>query len=219
MNDATPAPEPPDQRSPESLADILPLRVQAGLFVLLAALLGVIAWKAWQPAPIPVPTRPALVDLNRADRETITALHGVGPELAERIVAYRSNHGSFESLADLRKVSGIGPAKLEQIRPQVSLSWPVTAPTSEPRDAAIVPAALERKPAAGPILDLNTATLAELRDLPGIGPVKAQRILDRRAQAPFRDVNELRKISGIGTKTFDGIKSRLAIGDGAARIQ
>jgi competence protein ComEA len=51
---------------------------------------------------------------------------------------------------------------------------------------------------AGPI-DLNTATVAELDTLPGVGPVLAQRILDWRAQhGRFASVDQLSDVSGIG---------------------
>jgi competence protein ComEA len=58
-------------------------------------------------------------------------------------------------------------------------------------------------PASGGLVDLNTAALADLDALPGIGPVLAQRILDHRAQqGPFRSVQELDDVSGIGPSLF-----------------
>ena len=55
-------------------------------------------------------------------------------------------------------------------------------------------------------VDINTATLAELDTLPGVGPVLAQRILDWRAQnGRFTSVDELGEVSGIG----DAVLSRL----------
>lgn len=55
---------------------------------------------------------------------------------------------------------------------------------------------------AGP-LDLNTATLDQLEELPGVGPVLAQGILDyRREQGGFTSVDELRQVTGIGEKRF-----------------
>jgi competence protein ComEA len=58
-------------------------------------------------------------------------------------------------------------------------------------------------PAPGAPLDLNSATLAQLQDLPGLGPVFAQRIIDYRTQhGGFRSVQELRQISGIGAHRF-----------------
>jgi len=49
------------------------------------------------------------VDVNRADAEELTALPGIGPALATRIVAYREEHGPFTSVDDLERVQGIGP--------------------------------------------------------------------------------------------------------------
>lgn len=57
--------------------------------------------------------------------------------------------------------------------------------------------------AAGARVDLNTATLADLDALPGVGPVTAQRILDWREQhGRFTTVDQLREIEGIGETRF-----------------
>lgn len=51
----------------------------------------------------------APVDINSADAETLSAaISGVGPKRAEAIVAYRDEYGTFQSVADLAKVKGIG---------------------------------------------------------------------------------------------------------------
>ncbi len=66
--------------------------------------------------------------------------------------------------------------------------------------------------APGGQINLNTATLAELQMLPGIGAVLAQRILDyRTAHGQFQSVNELRQIDGIGTATFDKLKDKVTV--------
>jgi competence ComEA-like helix-hairpin-helix protein len=59
---------------------------------------------------------PGPVDVNRASVTELTALPGIGPALAERIVAAREEDGRFRSVDDLLRVSGIGPAKLERLR-------------------------------------------------------------------------------------------------------
>jgi competence protein ComEA len=61
-----------------------------------------------------------LVDLNRATAQDLAKLHGIGPVLAERIVAYRDEHGEFGTIEDLLDVPGIGEAKLALLRPGVS---------------------------------------------------------------------------------------------------
>lgn len=60
-----------------------------------------------------------LVDLNRAGVDELEGLPGVGPVLAERIVAYRTEHGPFHAIEDLLSVSGIGERKLESLRPHL----------------------------------------------------------------------------------------------------
>lgn len=59
--------------------------------------------------------RPAL-DLNLASNEQLAALPGIGPKLAERIRQKRERDGPFRSLQDLRRVKGVGAAKLERLR-------------------------------------------------------------------------------------------------------
>lgn len=53
---------------------------------------------------------PDQVDLNRAGVEELQSLPGVGPVMAERIVAHRNEHGRFATFDDLEAVSGIGPS-------------------------------------------------------------------------------------------------------------
>lgn len=60
------------------------------------------------------------VDLNRATVAELETLPGVGPVLAERIVAHRDAHGPFTTVEDLLDVPGIGEAKLAALRDEVS---------------------------------------------------------------------------------------------------
>ena len=64
---------------------------------------------------------PLPLDLNRATAEQLEALPGIGPALAERIVAYRRQHGPFRRLEDLTRVSGVGPKTVEALRAYVTV--------------------------------------------------------------------------------------------------
>jgi competence protein ComEA len=67
-------------------------------------------------------------------------------------------------------------------------------------------------PAAGGKINLNTATLAELDSLPGVGPVLAQRILDHRAaKGGFKSVGDLRNVDGIGASRYEDLKDLVTV--------
>ena len=67
--------------------------------------------------------------------------------------------------------------------------------------------------AAFAAINLNTATKEELVALPGIGPAKAQAILDyRNAHGQFKSVEELKDVKGIGAKRFEKLKGELTVG-------
>src|SRR3954471_4759003 len=65
------------------------------------------------------------IDLDKADVSEITRLPRVGPALAQRIVAWRSQHGPFGGLARLDSVSGVGPGLLDALRQFVMFSGAV----------------------------------------------------------------------------------------------
>jgi competence protein ComEA len=66
------------------------------------------------PAAAVPPAAP--VSLGSATLEQLQTLDGVGPATAQKIVAYRSEHGGFRSVDDLDAIPGIGPARVEQLR-------------------------------------------------------------------------------------------------------
>ena len=61
------------------------------------------------------------ININRATARQLDALDGIGPVIAQRIVDYRKAHGSFVTIDDLQKVSGIGAAKFAQIKAKVRI--------------------------------------------------------------------------------------------------
>lgn len=61
------------------------------------------------------------VNINTATKEELERLPGIGPTLAQRILDYREAHGGFRSVDELRKVSGIGPKKFEELKGLVEI--------------------------------------------------------------------------------------------------
>ncbi|MEU6712520.1 helix-hairpin-helix domain-containing protein [Nonomuraea sp. NPDC046802] len=78
------------------------------------------------PAPAP-PGSPAadpataIIDLNSATTTELEQLPGVGEVLAARIAEYRTTHGGFTAIDQLREVSGIGPRKFDEIKTRVRI--------------------------------------------------------------------------------------------------
>jgi competence protein ComEA len=71
---------------------------------------------AGKPAPA------GKINLNQATAQQLTALPGVGPKLAERIVDYRQKQGGFHSAQELLNVQGIGEKNLAKLQPFVVVS-------------------------------------------------------------------------------------------------
>ena len=60
-------------------------------------------------------------------------------------------------------------------------------------------------------ININTASAAELEQLPGVGPAIAERIVSYRDKHPFKQRNNIMRVKGIGPKTFDKIKDFLIV--------
>ena len=74
------------------------------------------------PPPDAPPAAARRVDVNRATETELEALPGIGPALAARIVALRTEQGRFGNVDELERVPGVGPALLERLRPLVTVS-------------------------------------------------------------------------------------------------
>ena len=157
------------------------------------------------------PSTGGTIDLNTADAATLEELPGIGPALAKAIIDGRP----YKSVDELDDVKGIGPAKLAQIKPKVRVG---AAHAGAPAAKAEMKAAAKgsaskaagKKPTAGAggMVNINTASRAELETLTGIGPVKAQAIIDAR---PFRTIEEVMKVRGIKEETFSKIKDHITV--------
>ena len=76
----------------------------------------------------------------------------------------------------------------------------------------VVPGATSVAGSAGSKINVNTATEAQLEELPGIGPVLAQRIIDYRTEhGPFPSVDALDDVSGIGPATLSDLEDLVTV--------
>ncbi|GAA2729679.1 ComEA family DNA-binding protein [Cellulomonas aerilata] len=117
--------------------------------------------------------------------------------------------GGATPTADL---SGVNLARVLVDGEQVVVPAPGDAPVPAVEGAGGGPGAASGGTAATGPVDLNTAGAAELDGLPGIGPVLAQRILEWRTEhGPFRDVEELGEVAGIGDTLLGRLRTMVRV--------
>jgi competence protein ComEA len=202
----------------------------AFLLGLATALLIIHLWSMsrWSTRPLILEQNPSAryrVDLNQADHAQLLQIAGIGDRTADKIEAYRREHGDFRTPGELTQVRGIGPATYQKMR-----DWVTVQPgNSKAGDGVLV----SKQPAKGAStdkkaskkgenlkapIDINQADAQELQQLPGIGPKLAQRILDERAKAPFQSVDDLRRVSGIGPKILERLRPYVNVRPNPNRI-
>ncbi len=153
------------------------------------------------PSPTPGPLR---VDVAGAVRTPGVYTLPAPSILADAIAAA----GGPADDADLDRINKAVP-----LQDGMQVYVPHVADVTTPQPVNPVPAKAVSTPLSatgesGALVDLNTATLAELDTLPGVGPSTAQRIIDGR---PYGAVTDLMRVKGIGQATFDKLKERITV--------
>jgi comEA protein len=149
------------------------------------------------------------INVDLAPAGELARLPRVGPRLAKTIVADRQAHGPFGSLDGLDRVAGIGPGLLKVIGPHVVFSGACrseaclargSAPPESSGDARVAPT------------NINTASLAELDALPGLGPAKARAILRYREEhGDFATIEGLAGVPGLTRAVLARLKERVVV--------
>lgn len=158
------------------------------------------------------------VDLNSASKSDILQLPGVGEKMADRILAARDESSGAISADTLRGVKGIGPIRYETLKPHLvgdSAEQFLKPPSksAQPSKSTGRPAQRKKELPPGTKINVNQASLEELQQLDGIGPVTAAKIVEERKKGPFEKPDDLRRVRGIGPKTMDKIRPFVTVSD------
>lgn len=82
---------------------------------------GFISMPTAEPSTGGTSTKDGKVNLNKADEAALTTLSGIGPSKAQSIIAYREENGGFQTIEDLKKVTGIGDKTYEKLKDSISV--------------------------------------------------------------------------------------------------
>ena len=94
---------------------------------------------------------------------------------------------------------------------QEGVRWKLSSPEAAVVQAAEPTAAAQTEEPHCLLVHVNTAGMAELQTLPGIGPVYAERIIAARKEEPFREKHDLLRVSGIGEKRLARIADLICL--------
>jgi competence ComEA-like helix-hairpin-helix protein len=123
--------------------------------------------------------------------------------------------GRIESLQKVIQLTGGKPV----VAPAVAA---VPAAPAAPAVAAVPAAPAAKKASKGKkeapkgCVDINTASADQLMALPGVGESTAKKIIDSRASGPFKSVEDIQRVNGIGPAKFNKMKSNICPMDGSA---
>ena len=159
-------------------------------------------------------TKSKKIDLNSATQAELEGLKGVGPALAKKIMAARP----FNSIDDLKSVSGIGQATFDDLKDLVTVKAVKAAAATEAKSGtkAKKEAKEGEEGEESKLINLNTADKKTLEGLAGVGSAMATKII---AARPFKSIKDLTKIKGFSQKKFDAIKDLVTVEKPKAKIK
>jgi competence protein ComEA len=173
-----------------------------GAAVVMGLIVAPAAWTSLQGTPRPVEDGPAesapiKLDLNRATAEELLRVPQLGKSTVERIIRGRP----YRSVDDLTRV-GVSARTIESLR-EIVVVGPPSAPG--PRVA--------RRPVVSgdggaDRIDLNSADVATLQALPGVGPTLARAIVEGR---PYDSFEDLGRVRGLTPSKFAAFRDRVTI--------
>lgn len=190
---------------------ILGIGIAAGL---LGAGIILLVSRAPRGSPIallPPPTIPPLtVHIDGAVASPGVYMLGQGSRLQDAILAAGGVLSTAE-MASLNLAAPLVDGEKIVIPTQPPAGTATTIPTVQPASRFAFPTEVPQTPLT--LVNINTATQAELESLPGIGPKLAKEILNhRQLHGPFTSIEQIVDVKGIGPATYDRIRNLITVG-------
>ncbi|XP_042716284.1 endonuclease/exonuclease/phosphatase family domain-containing protein 1 isoform X2 [Chrysemys picta bellii] len=150
------------------------------------------------------------LNINSATEEELMTLPGITRTVAQSIVEYREYIGGFKKVEDLALVSGVGAARLEQVKFEICVSSKGSSAQHSPSSLRKDPNPEAQHHLAAARLNINTATPAQLMSIRGVTEKIAHGIVDyRKEHGPFRSIEDLVKLDCINSSFLDKIRHQI----------
>ncbi len=188
-----------------------------GLVALLAVTLG--GAGLWYVRSLPRPVEVAAAPSGGTASAPASASPSPEVVVLVDVAGWVRRPGVYEFTEGARVIDAIdaaGEARSGAVLEALNLAAPLTDGTQVlvPREGqeGVAPAPVTGGAVAGGLVNVNSAIATELEELPGIGEVIAQRIIDYRAEnGPFATVDELLDVSGIGDVILESIRELVTV--------
>jgi competence protein ComEA len=188
-----------------------------GLVALLAVTLGGAA--LWYVRSLPRPVEVAATPSGGTASAPASASPSPEVVVLVDVAGWVRRPGVYEFTEGARVIDAIdaaGGARSGAVLEALNLAAPLTDGTQilVPREGqeGVAPAPVTGGAVAGGLVNVNSAIATELEELPGIGEVIAQRIIDYRTEnGPFATVDELLDVSGIGDAILESIRELVTV--------
>jgi competence protein ComEA len=188
-----------------------------GLVALLAVTLG--GAGLWYVRSLPRPVEVAAAPSGGTASAPASASPSPGVVVLVDVAGWVRRPGVYEFTEGARVIDAIdaaGGARSGAVLEALNLAAPLTDGTQilVPREGqeGVAPAPVTGGAVAGGLVNVNSAIATELEELPGIGEVIAQRIIDYRTEnGPFTTVDELLDVSGIGDAILESIRELVTV--------
>ncbi len=146
------------------------------------------------------------IDINKATKDELILINGIGEKTAESIISYREKIGKFTNLNQLLNIEGIGEKTLETLKQYLILDNQ-QLPPQNPNVEKTTPPNETNFP-----IDINKITKDELILINGIGEKTAESIISYREKiGKVTSLNQLLNIDGIGEETLENLKKYLTL--------
>ncbi|GCC28956.1 endonuclease/exonuclease/phosphatase family domain-containing protein 1-like isoform X2 [Chiloscyllium punctatum] len=150
------------------------------------------------------------LNINTATEEELMTLPGVNRMVAQNIVEYRECIGGFKKVEDLALVSGIGAARLEQVKLEICVTNSKSIGSAQHSPSSTRKDPYSETLSSASRINVNTATVAQLMNLQGISDRIARGIVSYRKECgPFETVDDLLKVTSVSSSLLNAVRPRI----------